>query len=171
MYKFYSNLRRLTNILILCIGMACLSSCVKSPGFSDIPEIEFLGFSSQSMVQSSLNSDSLFLQFSFTDGDGDIGFDPDVFDQNIFIIDNRTGDRYDAFKAPVIPEQGASKGISGTVTLRLFTTCCLFPDNIPPCESPPQYKTDTLTLDIFIKDRAGNFSNRVTSSPIILECD
>lgn len=171
MNKLYSKLRPYTNILILFVGIAIVHACVQSPGFSDIPEIEFIGFSSQSMVQSSLNSDSLFLQFSFTDGDGDIGLEADVFDQNIFIIDNRTGDRYEAFKAPVIPEQGASKGISGTVTLRIFTTCCLFPDNIPPCESPPQYKTDMMTLDIFIKDRAGNFSNRVTTTPITLLCD
>lgn len=164
-------MNRYTNILFLFLVSICIWSCVKSPGFSDVPEIEFIGFSEQSMVQNSLNADSIFVRFSFTDGDGDIGFESDVFDQNIFIIDNRTGDRYDAFKAPVIPEQGASKGISGDVTLRLFTTCCLFPDNIPPCEAPPQYPTDTLTLDIFIKDRADNFSNRVTTTPIILFCD
>jgi len=123
------------------------------------------------MIQNSLNTDSIFVKFSFKDGDGDIGLEPDVFERNIFIIDNRTGDTYDAFKAPVIPEQGASKGISGEVTLRLFTTCCLFPDNIPPCESPPQYPTDMLTLDIYIKDRAGNESNRITTTPITLFCD
>lgn len=123
------------------------------------------------MVQNSLNTDSLIVRFSFTDGDGDIGLDPDVFERNIFIIDNRTGDTYDAFKAPVIPEQGASKGISGEVSLRLFTTCCLFPDNIPPCESPPQFPTDTLTLDIYMTDRANNESNRITTTPIVLFCD
>lgn len=123
------------------------------------------------MTQNSLNTDSIFVKFSFKDGDGDIGLEPDVFERNIFIIDNRTGDTYDAFKAPVIPEQGASKGISGEVTLRLFTTCCLFPDNIPPCESPPQYPTDELTLDIYIKDRAGNESNHITTTPITLFCD
>jgi len=151
---------------------ACLiQSCVKSPNFSDIPEIEFVGLSAPTMVQNSLNTDSIFVQFSFTDGDGDIGLSTETFDQNIFIFDNRTGDRYDAFKAPVIPEQGASKGIRGEITVRLYTTCCLFPDNIPPCESPIQYPTDTLTLDIFIKDRAENESNRITTSPIILLCD
>ncbi len=148
-----------------------LASCVKSPGFSDTPEIEFIGLSQNSMEQGSLNSDSLFLQFSFTDGDGDIGFEAEVFDQNIFITDNRTGERYDAFKAPVIPEQGSSKGIEGTVTLRLFTTCCLFPDETPPCESPPNFPTDTMTLDISIKDRADNFSNQVTTTPIVLFCN
>ncbi len=148
-----------------------LGSCVKSPGFSDTPEIEFIGLSQNSMEQGSLNSDSLFLQFSFTDGDGDIGFEAEVFDQNIFITDNRTGERYDAFKAPVIPEQGSSKGIEGTVTLRLFTTCCLFPDETPPCESPPNFPTDTMTLDISIKDRADNFSNQVTTTPIVLFCN
>lgn len=164
-------MKNFTNILLLGGIFILITSCVKSPDFSDIPEIEFIGLSSSSLVQSSLNSDSLFLQFSFTDGDGDIGFEAEVFDQNIFIIDNRTGDSYDAFKAPVIPEQGSSKGIEGTVTLRLFTTCCLFPDGTPPCESPRDFPTDTLTLDISIKDRAGNFSNQVTTTPIVLFCD
>lgn len=164
-------MKSITNIFIISILLAFIVSCVQSPGFSDVPEIEFIGLSENSMIQSSLNSDSLFLKFSFTDGDGDIGFDNSTIDQNIFIIDNRTGDRYEAFKAPKIPEQGASKGISGEVTVRLFTTCCLFPDNIPPCERPPQFRTDTMTLDIFIVDREGNTSNTVTSSPIILFCD
>jgi hypothetical protein len=148
-----------------------LASCVKSPGFSDIPEIEFLGLSASSMDQGSLNSDSLFLQFTFTDGDGDIGFEAEFPDQNIFVIDNRTGDSYDAFKAPVIPEQGSSKGIEGTVTVRLFTTCCLFPDGTPPCEAPPNFPTDTLTLDVYIKDRANNQSNQITTTPIVLFCN
>lgn len=159
------------NIYLLSILSIILGACVTAPEFSDIPEIEFVGFSNNTMVQNSLNTDSTFVRFTFTDGDGDIGFDSDVFDQNIFIIDNRTDDRYDSFKAPEVPEQGASKGISGEVTLRLFTTCCLFPDNIPPCESPPDFPRDTLTLDIFIVDRAGNMSNRVTTTPIVLFCD
>lgn len=160
-----------TNILLLCGFCLILSSCVRSPGFSDIPEIEFIGLSQSSLQQGSLNSDSLFVQFSFTDGDGDIGFESAVFEQNIFIIDNRTGESYDAFRAPVIPEQGSSKGIEGTVTLRLFTTCCLFPDGTPPCEAPPNFPTDTMTLDIFITDRANNSSNQITTTPIVLFCD
>jgi len=164
-------LKSITNIFIISIVLVYYISCVQSPGFNDVPEIEFIGFSQSSMIQNSLNTDSLFLRFSFTDGDGDIGSEDESREQNIIIIDNRTGDRYEAFKAPKIPEQGASKGVSGEVTVRLFTTCCLFPDNIPPCEAPPQYKTDTLTLDIYIIDRAGNQSNTVTSTPITLFCD
>ena len=148
-----------------------ITSCVTSPDFSDVPEIEFLGLSQPSLVQNSLNTDSLFVSFTFTDGDGDIGFEADVFQQNIFVIDNRTGDTYDSFKAPEIPEQGSSRGIEGEVRLRLFTTCCLFPNNIPPCESPDAFPTDTLTLDIFIFDRAENRSNTITTTPIILFCD
>jgi len=162
---------RSVNIYLFGILSIILASCVGAPDFSDIPEIEFVGFSNNSMVQNSLNTDSTFVRFTFTDGDGDIGFDETTIEQNIFIIDNRTGDQYEAFKAPTIPEQGASKGISGDVTVRLFTTCCLFPDNIPPCESPRQFPTDTLTLDIFIVDREGNESNTITTTPIVLFCD
>lgn len=151
--------------------MLLVFSCVNAPDFSDTPEIEFVGLSNNSMIQNSLNTDSVFVSFSFQDGNGDFGFEPNVFDQNIFLVDNRTGDNYDAFKAPTIPEQGASKGVEGTIILRVFTTCCLFPDNIPPCEAPEAFPTDTISLDIFIKDRAGNVSNRVTTTPIILRCE
>ncbi len=164
-------MKSFTNILLLVGFCLTIFSCVPSPDFSDVPEITFVGLSETSLVQNSLNSDSLFVRFSFTDGDGDIGFSAEEFRQNIFIIDNRTGEQYDAFKAPEIPEQGSSRGIEGEITLRLFTTCCLFPDNIPPCESPRDFPTDTLTLDIFIEDRAGNMSNTITTSPIVLFCD
>jgi len=151
--------------------LAAASSCTNSPNFPLIPEIEYLGASKISMVQNSLNADSIFIQISFTDGDGDLGGEIEGQSQNIFITDNRTGESYDRFRIPDIPQQGASNGISGTITLRLYTTCCLFPDNIPPCEAPADFPTNELTLDINIIDRAGNLSNTITTEPITLLCE
>lgn len=111
--------------------------------------------------------DSLFITIDFEDGDGDIGKDQ-VLD--LRVIDDRSGDVYDQTSIPMLPEQGSSNGISGQITFKLFSTCCTFPDGIPPCESPMEYPTNELTLSMYITDRAGNQSNTVTTSSINLLC-
>lgn len=124
------------------------------------------------MQQNNLLTDSVFVFLSFTDGDGDIGManGSDSFD--IQVSDNRTGGISDRFRLPEVPEQGANNGIRGEVQLKIYTTCCLFPDTgIPPCSKPEMFPTDTLTFDITIFDRAMNQSNTVTTESIILFCD
>ena len=158
--------------LSFALLLGLIAACTNAPDFPIIPEIEYIGASKNSMIQNSLNTDSIFISISFTDGDGDIGGITETQNQNIFIVDNRTGESYDRFRIPEIPEQGANNGISGEIRLRLFTTCCLFPDNIiPACEAPREFPTNELLLDIYIVDRAGNKSNTVTSDPITLLCD
>lgn len=145
--------------------------CTNSPDFPLTPELTYIAISKSSMIQNSLNTDSIFIQLSFTDGDGDIGGETNNLKQNLLIKDNRTGEFYDRFRIPEIPQQGAGNGISGEITIRLFTTCCIYPDETPPCDAPPSFPTNDLTLDITMVDRAGNVSNVVTTDPITLLCD
>ena len=147
--------------------------CINAPEYSDIPEIEFLQFSNLTMDQAPLNSDTTVLSISFTDGDGDIGFDMDTAGENIFIIDNRTNEIFDRFRAPAIPPEGANNGVSGEINMVLLNTCCVFPpqDSIPNCESPMQYPTNDLTFTVYIVDRAGNKSNEIVTPPITLNCN
>ncbi len=123
------------------------------------------------MNQNSLNTDSLFVKLSFKDGDGDIGLEENDFNQNLIIVDNRTGEVFDRFKVPPIPIQGAQNGVQGEITLKIFTTCCIFPDAIPPCESPEEYPSNALSFDIQLTDKAGNDSNIVTTPEILLNCN
>jgi hypothetical protein len=148
-----------------------LSACIKAPDFPDEPVIAYIGINKDTLIQNSLNSDSIFLKFSFTDGDGDFGTNPTDPIQNIILLDTRTGETHDRFKSPVIPKQGTNNGIKGEVTLRVFTTCCLFPEGFVPCDAPPQIPTDTLSFEIYITDQAGNESNHIISQSIILKCD
>ena len=148
-----------------------LSGCVTSPDYPIEPQIEFLSFSKSEMDQGSLNNDSLTMLISFTDGDGDLGSPPETAEKNLFIIDNRTGQIFNSFKTPIIPEEGVGNGVSGEIRVLMFTTCCIFPDNIPPCESPDLYPSNEVTFDVYIRDRAGNESNRVTTAPITLLCN
>ena len=95
--------------------------------------------------------------------------------KNIFIINRETGDTLDRYTSPEIPELGASNGIRGEVTLILFQQCCEFDINSGyVCSNPnstPPTPTDTLLMDIVVLDRAGNESNRIEASPLILICD
>ncbi len=156
--------------LYITIISLIFASCVSSPDYSDIPEITFLSMSDNQMIQG-IGEDSLFLSFSFTDGDGDIGESANNNILNVTLIDNRTGEIYDRFKTPEIPQQGTGNGISGEVRLLVLTTCCIFPDGIPPCMSPVEYPTNELSFDIQLTDRAGNQSNVITTPSITLLCN
>jgi len=151
-------------------------SCVNAPNYSNTPEIEFIGFTNLVMDQAPLNSDTTVMSIKFTDGDGDIGFEMETTGENIFIIDNRTNEFFDRFRAPAIPPQGANNGVSGEINMVLLNTCCIFPlvagqDTISPCQSPDIYPTNELTFTVYIIDRAGNKSNEIVTPPITLNCN
>jgi len=157
--------------LIIVFITTTLFACVSSPQFSDIPELSYVGVSKTSMVQSRVLSDSLFLFFDFKDGDGDIGIDNDNNFFDLTITDNRTGEIYDRYKTPFVPEQGASNGVEGAVQLKLFTTCCIYDDEYNACDVPTPIRTNDFTLDIQLVDRAGNLSNVITTEMITLICE
>ncbi len=162
------NMRRL--IILLFFGIL-LHSCINAPDYPDEPVIEYLGLSKNTIQQGSLPVDSLFLRLAFTDGDGDLGHNPQDTNKNVFIKDLRTGNFQDKFKTPFIPEEGIGNGITGEIELLLYTTCCLFPDpSIPPCSAPQSFPLDTIVYEIYIKDRSGNLSNKIKTEPIIIRC-
>jgi len=110
--------------------------------------------------------DSVFMQVTFTDGDGDLGSAEIV---NLTITDNRTGDPYGVFRVPEIPEPGANNGVTGTMTVKLFNTCCLEPEGEEVCEDVT-VPTNELSFDIVLTDRAGNQSNVLTTPALQLLC-
>jgi hypothetical protein len=151
--------------------MVFLNNCATSPDYPDEPEIGFQSFSKTQLRQGSINNDSTFLTITFKDGDGDLGLDDSVLETNLFLTDNRTGELFNQYKTPFIPEEGIGNGIEGEMRILLFTTCCTFPDNIPPCAAPDLYPTNEITFDIYIVDRAGNKSNTLTTPPLTLLCN
>jgi len=123
------------------------------------------------MEQNSLNTDSLFITIGFKDGDGDIGSTPDESNDNIVVIDNRTQEIFDRYKIPEISEQGSQNGIEGDITIKLFTTCCIFPEPIPPCVNPVQYPENDISFSIFMIDDSGNNSDTISTPSITLLCN
>jgi len=155
---------------ILLFFLIILSGCVSKPEFPDIPHLEFTGMDKNNMVQGDFNSDSIFIYLKFTDGDGDIGFETTDSLPNLFVIDSRTNNIAESIKIPKLPDTGTGNGVSGEIELKLYTTCCLFEDNIPPCSVIDNIPYDTLYYKIYLIDRAGNSSDTVYTDPIILEC-
>jgi hypothetical protein len=154
-------------LLVTLAGWRCLDS----PDFPDEPYIEFLGLSKDTIRQGNFQEDSLFVVFRFEDGDGDLGRNDQDPENNIFFIDERTGTLDNTFGLPAIPEEGASNGVEGEISILLFSTCCIFPDGSDPCTISEQYPMDTVQYRIYIKDRAGHKSNEILTSPIILRCN
>lgn len=164
--------RQMKNVIIGLLPLLFLG-CLSSKDYSDVPHLEFKGFSKSVMIQGSNQQDSVIMTLYFTDGDGDFGSSVNSAEPNIFIKDLRTNQTFREYKAPFVPEAGASNGISGTIKIKIFTTCCLYDPNsgIPPCEPTDIFPTNVLPLEVYIKDRAGNVSNAVRTTDIMLQCN
>jgi len=145
-----------------------LYACANPPDYPIEPVIEYKRITKNRLDQSAFNADSTLITIGFTDGDGDIGNEDSV---SIFIIDNRTDFEQPGFKIPYIGEQGVGKGISGEISFVLFTSCCIYENGLTPCEPSTDFPLDTLSYDIYIIDRAGNASNRITTEPLFIRCN
>lgn len=155
-------------IILSFVIAAMIASCVNPPDYPIEPQIEFLSLTKDVMDQTNLLGDSTLLRFSFTDGDGDLGSDSTI---NAFVIDKRDGFEARKYVIPYIPPQGAANGISGEISFAVFSSCCIYEDNYPPCTVNPNQALDTLVYQVYIEDRAGNVSNTIDSAPIILRCN
>jgi hypothetical protein len=161
---------KLNFALFIFLSLA-ITACVRPPEYPIEPQLEFVSISKSLVLQdASLTkiTDTLFVVLSFTDGDGDIGFQDSK--EAIVILDTRKRDTINDVKSlPFVPEQGAGNGITGEITLRLRGGCCTNTINGVPC-GQPKFSRDTTSYEIYIKDRAGHESNRVKTPPIFIKC-
>jgi hypothetical protein len=156
---------KMKNIICALLALIVISCvmCLRPPDYPIIPNIGFVRMSKNTMKQGNALSDSLRLVLSFEDGDGDIGSNDSI---NVFLYDARQANASpELARMPFVPEQGAKNGISGEISLLVYTTCCL-----PSCNSFFNKPTDSLYYDVFIKDRAGNKSNVIRTPLIALRC-
>ncbi len=154
------------NIVLLSIVLAlAITACIQPPDYPIEPEIEFVSVSKSEVLQA---IDTFRINFAYTDGDGDIGLDLDDPDNNVIITDSRTGFE-ESFKVPVVPQQGASNGISGEISLLVFASCCL--NSNPICLPTTEANPEEVTYTIQMFDKSGNASNIIQTSPIYLICD
>ncbi len=155
--------------LLTAVGLL-LSSCLKQEEFPVIPEIKYEAITLE--YDTGKYAKRAFLTFSFRDGDGDIGLDPDqkqppfdtgsIYHYNLIIdyYEKRGGqfvkvDLKTTFNAriPNLTPDDPNKAIKGIIT----DTLLLNP--------VPVY--DTVKLKFFIYDRALHQSN-IDSTPAFL---
>ncbi len=154
--------------LLYLVLFVAFATCIRPPDYPIEPQITFVGMTKTTMRQGFGSEDSVYYTLSFTDGDGDLGGISGKDSLNVFITDRRSNKPVEqTFRIPFVPEAGAKNGISGEIRFLMFTTCCL---SLEPCIATPSRPTDTLSYDIYIKDRAGHKSNVVQTKPIILLC-
>lgn len=142
--------------LSLGLVFILLFSCNKVNKYAVTPKISFFQMTVDQMKAG--QDTTFFVYIKFEDGDGDIGFGTN----NLFFIDKRDTDTV-AYEIPAIPDRFEPKrGLSGSLQVEILAApLILRTDTI-------HKERDTLVWDIYMKDQAGNMSNMVNSSPLIL---
>ncbi|MBC8265574.1 MAG: hypothetical protein H8E84_01275 [Flavobacteriales bacterium] len=141
-------MRYLYYILISII----LFSCKKEDVISDIPQIEFVSITPATAQE---YIDEINIIISYSDANGDLGENnPDVF--NLFVKDNRNNIEY-KFRIPELTPTGSDIAIEGNFNITINGT------GITNSSS-----SESVTYDIYVKDRASHKSNIITSIPITI---
>lgn len=126
-----------------------ISSCKKTEEIGPVPVIEFVSVTPQTVHE---YTDSLVFTIKYRDGDGDLGEnDPDA--ENFFLADSRNNVIY-KFRIPQLAPDNSSIIIEGNLNVVLANTAII--DGYPT----------SFTYSIYVKDRAGNQSNTVTTSSV-----
>ena len=142
-------MRKLTYLLFVI----SLIACEKEDATHLSPEIVF---ESISPLIAQEYSDSIVIVISYSDRDGNLGENnPDV--HNLFVQDNRNDIEY-KYRIPELSPSGSVISIQGTFTIKINGT------GITDESSSQQ-----VNYDIYVKDRAGNSSNTVSTSSITIE--
>jgi len=142
-------MKKFLYILILIV----LFSCKKEEEVSEIPIIDFVSIFPTTAQE---YTDDIIITISYTDGDGDLGENnPDIY--NLLVEDNRNNIIYH-FRIPELSPSGSTITIEGNFNITINGTGIT--------DSTASQKVN---YDIYIKDRAGNTSNKVTTSSITIQ--
>jgi hypothetical protein len=143
-------------LLIISTGILGSSGCQKDddPFANKVPTIELLSLTPQMVVEF---QDSLVFNIKYRDNDGDLGEnDPNV--KNLFITDNRIGIVYD-YRIQQLAPTGSAIAIEGTLQVVLNSVA----------RTDTSLAQQSATFSVYMKDRAGNKSNTVTSGVITIK--
>ena len=127
-----------------------LTSCKKEETPSVVPEIAFISVTPLSAKEF---SDSLVFKISYRDNDGDLG-DNSSNAENLFLTDSRNNVIY-KYRISELAPQNSGIAIQGNLLITLQNTSIIDGSN-----------SQTVIYSIYLKDRAGNTSNTVTSPTV-----
>jgi len=139
-----------TFYILLLFVVGGLSSCKEDGGeiFSPIPEIELISVSPTQVIAF---RDSVVFELNYTDGDGDLG---SMTEDNLFIEDDRIQVTH-GFRVQEIVPNGEQVPITGSLRVILPNTIITDGSN-----------SQSVTFIVYMKDQAGNESNRISSPSI-----
>jgi hypothetical protein len=144
--------------LIFPILLLIISACKKKkaeevlPPISTTPVIELVAVTPTSVHAF---SDSIVFNVKYTDGDGDIGdFNADSL--SLVLTDNRNSNLVEKYPIAAAAPANVKVAVQGIYRIVLDHTILLNSSNT----------SETTTFSVQLKDRAGNWSNKVTSETI-----
>lgn len=170
-YKFY-------NLLLIAVGIAVFIGCRNIPKFSETPSVQYKDvrkvtfYNAEQSGADSVFADSITVGIHFEDGDGDLGYPEDQrSEDNIdYFVDvhRKTNGTFIpiVFPDPLFTYNGhmpllAPESTPGPIEGDIFYTMIFNYSTDQPAD-------DTLKFLIHIKDRKGNMSNTVESTPVII---
>jgi len=137
-----------------CVLFITVASCTKYEEVkaSELPTITYTSITPKMVKQFEEN---VVITINYKDGNGDLGNEnPD--DLSIYVKDNRLK-KEDYYHLHLLSPPTKSIAIEGALDIRLKNTFLIGSGN-----------SESTTYDIKIKDRAGNWSNSITTEPIII---
>jgi hypothetical protein len=143
--------KRLSILSVLSLALLIgITSCNVGTGISEVPEISF-----ESVVPNVVTEyqDSLYFTISYRDGDGDLG-ENNTDDNNLFIQDSRNQVSY-GFRIQQLAPDNAEISIQGNINATLPNTAIVDGGT-----------SESITYTIWVVDRAGNESNKVSSNTV-----
>lgn len=162
--------------LVILFFAIVLTGCFEIPDYPATPEIEFTKITSEPRLeqQTGAYKDSVVISISYKDGDGDLGYMQWEMDSlsklstgyNFLVKQlRRVNGKYVEYK----PEESLSGYFQH-----------ISPDKPGPIEGVIHYSgvqifhsfypfaRDTVKFEIYIKDRAGNISNTITTDSVLV---
>lgn len=146
--------------LVLLAAISATSCTKEKKSSGSIPRIQFTGLSGNTIKAGS--SQVIYINFNFSDGNGDLGNKPSSGNYDIYTKDSRddSSDVNYFFPQDLPDNVEAGQEISGVCNLGLLGAYVLL--------RPDRPDGDTVRYEIYIKDRAGNESNRFTTPDIYI---
>lgn len=127
-----------------------ISSCNTAGEISEIPEVSFESVAPNVVTE---YQDSLVFTISYRDGDGDLG-ENNTDNDNVFVQDSRNQVTY-GFRVQQLAPDNANIAIQGNMNVTLPNTAIVNGGT-----------SESVSYTIWVVDRAGNESNKVTSSTV-----
>jgi hypothetical protein len=139
-------------IALTFLTLVLVYGCKKEEKYDIVPEIEFLSLTPSSSPEFSQN---VILTIKYKDGDGDIGTeDPDIY--SLYVKDSRLPQADEYHIQPLSPPESTIQ-IEGELNIKLAGLFVLGSNT-----------SEKASFKVKLKDRAGNFSNEITTSNITI---